>query len=218
MAKNKRPTKKNPRLLAAVAVACALFLGLLLLNPPADEAAPKNIPLSQALKEIRDGKVAKAEVSDSTNKVVLTLSKDAGGKKVEANYPFAYSDTLTEELIKAKVTTKAVAPPKPNPLVNLFMSLLPILLLVGLLIWLTKSGALTGGIGKMSGKRGKQLGEVPKDRFADVAGADEALGDMVELVDFLKDGSKFTAAPAVNLGPRLVRAIWREVPTSQAVT
>jgi cell division protease FtsH len=59
-----------------------------------------------------------------------------------------------------------------------------------------KSGGLTGSIGKFSGKRGQQIGDVPSTRFEDVAGADEALTEMAELVEFLKDGDRFTRVGA----------------------
>ena len=67
--------------------------------------------------------------------------------------------------------------------------------LVGGLVWGVRSGALSGVRG-LKGTRGKQVDGVPTARFADVAGCEEAVTEMRELVEFLKDGERFTRVGA----------------------
>ena len=196
MANPKKSITPKSRILIALIVAALSFLFVLTATRQDPSTPPKNVPLSKAVADIRAGKVAKAQVQDGANKVTLTMNKAAGGAKVEANYPYAYGDTLTEELIKAGVDTKAKEPDKPNLFLGLFTALLPMLLLIGLVVYIARSGSLTGGVGKFTGNRGKAMGVVPEDRFSDVAGADEAKNEMLELVEFLKDGDRFTRVGA----------------------
>ena len=60
------------------------------------------------------------------------------------------------------------------------MSLAPVLVVMAFLLYVVKSGALSGAVGKFSGRRGRALGTVPHERFCDVAGADEAVADLRE--------------------------------------
>ena len=84
---------------------------------------------------------------------------------------------------------------------------LPVLFLIGLLIFFMRQmqGGLGGKGGPMSfGKsKARMLGEDQiKTTFADVAGVDEAKEEVQELVDFLRDPSKFQ-----KLGGRVPRGV-----------
>jgi cell division protease FtsH len=154
------------------------------------------VPLSQAVSEIKAGDVAAAQVDDSTARVILTRTTAAGGAQVAARFPLGYADTLTEELITAGVRTQA-ASTEPSVFESpLLLTLVPVVLILGFLLYVAKTGGLTGGVGKFTGRRGREISEVPSTRFADVAGAEEALAEMQELVEFLRDGERFTRVGA----------------------
>ena len=109
--------------------------------------------------------------------------------------------TATRATSPARLSTRtspsaASAPDDGGLAGRLLTNVLPVILVLGLLLYLARSGSLLGGVGRFSGKRGQQLGEVPEDRFADVAGADEAVAELREIVEFLKDGSRFRAMGA----------------------
>ncbi len=166
--------------------------GSLLFGRP-DPPKPEVAPLSTVVTAIEDGDVTAARVLDGDNTVTVTLD---GGSVVSAHYPYAYSDSLTKLLLQHEVLVETTPPDPPSVLGRILLSLLPLLVIVGLLIWLARSRVLSGSVGKFSGKRGQEIGEVPDDRFTDVAGCDEAIADLRELVELLKAPERFVALGA----------------------
>ncbi|MDN5717057.1 MAG: ATP-dependent zinc metalloprotease FtsH [Janibacter sp.] len=86
----------------------------------------------------------------------------------------------------------------PSVWSSLLFSILPLLLLVGL-FWFILSQAQGGGSKVMQfGKSKAKLAskETPQVTFVDVAGADEAVEELGEIVEFLRDPSKFLAVGA----------------------
>ena len=112
-----------------------------------------------------------------------------------ASYPEGYSERPDPAGARGARRRRGHRP-RQRPGARLLTNVLPVLLVLGLLFYLAKSGTLTGGVGRFHGKRGKQVGEVPADRFTDVAGADEAVAELREIVEFLRDGSRFEAMGA----------------------
>ncbi|HZR07720.1 MAG TPA: ATP-dependent zinc metalloprotease FtsH [Myxococcales bacterium] len=85
-----------------------------------------------------------------------------------------------------------------SPLVTLLVGFGPALILIGLYVWMFRRAARQGGgigglmgIGKSKARRYDQETDA-KVTFDDVAGIDEAENELVEIVDFLKDPSKYT--------------------------
>ncbi len=148
---------------------------------------PREVALSDAVAKLRSGAVTKAWVDDTEHTVTL----DTPGGQLVASYPDGYSQDLTRDALAAKVVVEATAPAGGGLVGRLLANVLPVVLVLGLLLYLAKSGSLTGGMGRFHGKRGQQIGEVPTDRFSDVAGADEAVAELRELVEFLRDGRRF---------------------------
>ncbi len=81
---------------------------------------------------------------------------------------------------------------------NILVSLLPILLLFGLILFLMNSVGGVGGRAMQFGRsKAKRLsGDEPKATFADVAGCDEAVEELEEIRDFLADPDRFRAIGA----------------------
>src|SRR4051812_22762028 len=153
---------------------------------------PREVALSDAVAQLRAGTVTKAWVDDTEHTVTL----DTPRGQLVAAYPDGYSSDLTRQALDAKVVVEAEAPAGGGLVGRLLTNVLPVVLVLGLLLYLAKNGSLTGGIGRFHGKRGQQIGEVPTDRFSDVAGADEAVSELREIVEFLRDGSRFEAMGA----------------------
>jgi len=85
-----------------------------------------------------------------------------------------------------------------NPLLKLLLGLGPALLLIGLYVWMFRRASREGGgigglmgLGKSKARRYDQETDT-KVTFADIAGIDEAENELVEIVHFLRDPSKYT--------------------------
>ena len=120
---------------------------------------------------------------------------------------FGDNTALIGALEKANVTVIGRAPKQPNFLTQLVLQLAPALLLILVFAWMLRQmqGGGAGGRGAMSfGKsRARLLSEDQVNvTFADVAGVDEAKTEVGEIVDFLKDPSKFQ-----KLGGKIPRGV-----------
>src|SRR5205814_2187076 len=80
-------------------------------------------------------------------------------------------------------------------------SLLPLLLLVGVFFWISRraSRQIAGGVAGFGSSRAKVYDEQrPSTRFIDVAGYEGAKSEISEVVDFLRQPGRYTAAGAVT--------------------
>ncbi len=101
---------------------------------------------------------------------------------------------LLNDLIKHGVLVEGTPPEETSFLTSLFVSWFPMLLLIGVWILFMRNmqGGGKGGAMSFGKSKAKLMGEDQiKTTFADVAGCDEAKEDVKELVDYLKDATKF---------------------------
>jgi cell division protease FtsH len=101
---------------------------------------------------------------------------------------------MVDDLLSNKVEVKVVEPNQHGLLMTIFINWFPMLLLIGVWIFFMRQMQGGGGRGAMSfGKsKARMLGEDQvKTTFADVAGVEEAKEEVGELVEFLRDPSKF---------------------------
>ncbi|MFZ7128813.1 ATP-dependent zinc metalloprotease FtsH [Avibacterium avium] len=129
------------------------------------------------------------QVRFEDNELQVTKSD---GSKYSTVMPI-YDDKLLNDLLNKKVKVEGMLPERRGILSQILISWFPMLLLIG--VWFFFMRQMQGGGGKaMSfGKsRAKMLTkEQIKTTFADVAGCDEAKEEVGEIVDFLRDPSKF---------------------------
>ncbi|MDA0637591.1 ATP-dependent zinc metalloprotease FtsH [Nonomuraea sp. MCN248] len=121
---------------------------------------------------------------------------------------FADTDQLSQRLQAAGVEIRAEPLNSGRGfLLNLLLSLFPVLLLAGLWIWIMRRGASMmgggglGGIGKSKAAKPVEAGRV-RVTFDDVAGIDEVENELVEIVDYLKDPGKYR-----RLGAKLPKGV-----------
>jgi cell division protease FtsH len=154
------------------------------------------ITTSQALDVIAQSEVQSATLIDKSQKIKLIL-KDGktikGSSKVEASYVIRQEPTIVDALTaNPPVKGWDVEVPTQSIFMSILFSFGPILI-IGLLLFLMLSGAQGGNRVFSFGKSRAKLQnpDVPQNTFADVAGADEAIGELEEIKDFLSDPSKY---------------------------
>lgn len=130
-----------------------------------------------------------------TNNSITGVLKD--GTKFSTYAPDNDAKLLTN-LEDKKVSITAKPPEQPSWWMSLLSSLLPILILVGVWFWIMNQTQGGGGRVMSFGKsRAKMTGEGQVNvTFADVAGEDEAKEELAEVVDFLRNPSRYTAIGA----------------------
>ncbi|HWA12856.1 MAG TPA: ATP-dependent zinc metalloprotease FtsH [Burkholderiales bacterium] len=112
---------------------------------------------------------------------------------------------LVSDLLKAGVVIEAKPQEEPSLLMTIFVSWFPMLLLIGVWIFFMRQmqGGGRGGAFSFGKSRARMLDESTNPvTFADVAGCEEAKEEVSELVDFLRDPSKFQ-----KLGGRIPRGV-----------
>jgi cell division protease FtsH len=150
---------------------------------------------------IADGDVAQARIVDGEQRVDLTLSEphEQYGERVQFYYVEPRGDELVDAITEANPENGYIDEvPQANWLLSLFSILLPVLLL-GALFYFFMTRLSGGNRGVMQfGKSKAQLisKDMPQVKFADVAGADEAVEELGEIKEFLQDPSKFQAVGA----------------------
>ncbi|MDT4915833.1 MAG: cell division protease FtsH [Pseudonocardiales bacterium] len=161
------------------------------------------VTTSTAIEQIRAGNVTKAVQGDKEQLLQLELKNPLDGKysKISTQYPAAFSDEISKDLVAAAQkngTDFRTHVSKENTWLSLLVSLLPILLIVGVLFFVM-SQVQGGGNRVMSFGRSKAKlvnKDTPKTTFADVAGADEAIEELEEIKEFLANPAKFQAIGA----------------------
>jgi cell division protease FtsH len=152
--------------------------------------APEKTDYSEFLKQVKSGNVQRVEFDGKRI--------NYGNRTPLANYtisPETDNNTLIGILEENNVRFTAQEPESQSLIGQLLISSFPILLLIGVWIYFMRQmQGGGGGRGAMSfGKsKARLLGEDQVNiTFADVAGVDEAKAEVSEIVDFLKDPSKF---------------------------
>ncbi|MFT5234664.1 MAG: cell division protease FtsH [Shewanella sp.] len=156
---------------------------------PSSSSASK-MDYSAFLDDVRSGQVSTVEIKSDQRTVEGTLRT---GEKFTTIMPLFDKD-LINELDRKGITMKGQEAEESGFLTQIFISWFPMLLLIGVWIFFMRQMQGGGGKGAMSfGKsKAKLMSEDQiKTTFGDVAGCDEAKEDVKELVDYLKEPTRF---------------------------
>ena len=153
---------------------------------------------SQFIEEVKAGRIGEVVIEGRNLKARTT-----DGKPVTSYSP---GDIwLVSDLLKYGVKIKAKPEEEQSLLMNIFVSWFPMLLLIGVWIFFMRQmqGGGRGGAFSFGKSRARMMDEASNNvTFADVAGCDEAKEDVAELVDFLRDPTKFQ-----KLGGRIPKGV-----------
>ena len=176
-----------------------LILGSLVTQFVGKTKADANMPYSQFMQEAKDGRIASVEVDGH-----VIHGKTQDNKEFNTYSP---GDLwMVNDLLKYNVKVEAKPEAQRSMLMEIFMSWFPMILLIGVWIFFMRQmqgGGKGGGPFSFGKSKARQLDESSNQTtFADVAGCDEAKEEVVEIVDFLKEPTKFQ-----KLGGRIPRGV-----------
>ncbi|MDY7105218.1 MAG: ATP-dependent zinc metalloprotease FtsH [Actinomycetota bacterium] len=162
----------------------------------------EELTLDVYLDRLEAGDVLTAVFHDRDHEVVGEL---VDGTRYETNFPEDYGDELADVVREASPPVEMDADRQVEPFwMSLLWSLLPVLIIVGVFLWVITQVQGGGGRVMQFGKsRARQIkGDQPKVTFADVAGSDEAVEELGEIRDFLAHPERFA-----SMGARIPKGV-----------
>ncbi len=156
---------------------------------------------SEFLTQVKQGQIGEVTIEGQN-----ISGKMVSGAPFTTYSPETNNNTMIGDLERANVAIIGKPPEPPSLLGHMFISWFPFIVLIGLWIFFMRQmQGGGGGRGAMSfGKsKARLLGEDQINiTFNDVAGVDEAKEEVAELVEFLRDPSKFQ-----KLGGKIPRGV-----------
>ena len=196
---NQNPNNKNDKQGFSFIILVTLITSILVmaLYQFQGEGVESEITYDKFLEYVDKGQVARVEIQN--DQLVITMKKEKGERTAKEYYTgVVKDDTLSERLYKHHVVYSQEIPDTTSAIIwQLIGTFLPIALLVGMIVWMTRKMAKGGGmmgVGKSNAKMyvEKQTGVT----FRDVAGQEEAKESLQEVVDFLHNPGKYTSVGA----------------------
>lgn len=174
----------------------ALLIGS---NAATGSSASEKVDTWEIVDDIQQGRAKSVTLVDKDQLINVTLTD---GTKVTANYISGQGTDLIDLLKAEKAAGNLpdgynVTVPSQSFLVSLLASVLPIILILGLLFYFM--GKMQGGgqVMKFGKSKAKMITkDMPQTTFADVAGAAEAVQELDEIREFLQEPAKFQALGA----------------------
>ncbi|WP_187376691.1 ATP-dependent zinc metalloprotease FtsH [Vibrio mimicus] len=153
------------------------------------ENSGRSIDYTTFVKEVGQGQIQEAQFNNGE----ITFMRRGGSNRYVTYMP-VYDQKLLDDLINQDVKVQGTPPEEQSLLGTIFISWFPMILLIGVWIFFMRQMQGGGGKGAMSFGKSKarmMSEEQIKTTFNDVAGCDEAKEDVKELVDYLRDPSRF---------------------------
>ena len=208
-----KPVWQSPWLWGAVLVIMVVLMFQMFAG-----SGTKTIDTKDGFALLNQGKATYAEITDNKQVVRLELKNDYSkkdpdtgkvtnyGKNVQFYYTFAQGAQVAKAVENGDLSKGWTSNIEQTSMMSyLITSILPFVIFFALFWFLMSRMGGAGGMLGMGGKKnsGKLLeGQTPTTKFADVAGEDEAVAEVEEIKDFLKDPSKYKA-----LGARIPRGV-----------
>jgi cell division protease FtsH len=181
-----------------------IVLMMLFVQFSSRSGAKEAISYDAVINEAKAGNIEKVK-QEGLRTFRIWLRSDKGGSGRTVNTFSSNDQAFIGDLLKSGAAMDAKDEETQSVLVSLLLSSFPVLLLIGVWIYFMRQmqGGGKGGAFSFGKSRAKMLDESTNPiTFVDVAGCDEAKEEVSELVDFLRDPSKFQ-----KLGGRIPRGV-----------
>ena len=170
-----------------------LFLIILLVVNPPWRQPPKEMDFSAFLSNVQKDSVKDVKINNRDQTIDGTLTN---GDKFKTAFPANYD--VVKQLQAQKDIKITVNPQTGTSVLSVIINILPILLLVGLILFFMQQ--MQGGGNRVmsfgKSKARQVTKDMPKVTFDDVAGVDEAVEELLEIKEFLENPAKFQALGA----------------------
>jgi len=182
----------NMRNLAMWALVITMFIMMISVSQNSFEVTTENkYSYSELENKVAAGEIASAEIDEASG---FIAGETTDGKKFTANTS-RIEDRAGEMFEAAGVDYDYSDVKSPNRMVDVLIGILPLMLIIGVTLMFMRSmqGGGRGGAMSFGKSRAKLLNEPSgKVTFDDVAGVESAKEDLKEVVEFLRDPTKFT--------------------------
>ena len=190
----------RPRWRFSLGSVLAVVLVVILFTNPL-RPRPTEVAFSQFLELAESGAITKVEIG--VTDVIATQKLHDGEREISSAIPPNYDPTELSGELTAKGVE--VTGGKPSAIGNFIISLLPFAILIAIYVFFFRRMAGGGAAGALNLGRNKVRIYDRKDlktTFADVAGVDEAVQELHEIVDFLSNPKKYQ-----RLGGRIPKGV-----------
>ena len=168
---------------------------------PRTGAGGQDVQYSQFMEQVRRDQIGSVKIAEDERTISFQTKGGQSGTVIAPRR----DDRMIDDLMNHNVAIDQAPPSSGISLGMILLNLLPVALIIGFWFFMMRQMQQGGGKGAMSfGKsRAKLLNEEQtKITFADVAGCDEAKEEVSELVEFLRDPSRFQ-----KLGGKIPRGV-----------
>jgi len=157
---------------------------------------------SEFISEIQNDRVRQVVIDG-----LMINAERYDGSRFETIRPMVEDPKLMDDLLEHKVIVEGKKPEQQSIWMQLLVASFPILIIIAVFMFFMRQmqggGGGRGGPMSFGKSKARMLGEDQiSTTFADVAGVDEAKEDVQELVEFLRDPSRFQ-----KLGGRIPRGV-----------
>ncbi len=186
----KQPDRKRIFYFYAIAIALLFIANMLL--PSLIAPKTQSVSYNEFVTMAEQGQIKEAEIQSSENRIVFTAVGDTQREQNQVYVTALVDDPdLVQRLLDADVNFTKIWPSTPSPILT---ALLPMVIIIGLGIWMTRSMQKKMGAGAMSfGKSNAKVYVASETgiHFSDVQGEDEAKELLTEIVDFLHNPQRY---------------------------
>ncbi len=189
--------RRSPNPLVTLLVLALLISGIYTIWNSGSRSTIEQVPISEFVQDIENGTVKSVEVRDTRMDYVLSDDTKKYAYKEAGETVSELLDQVDPAVVQ-NVEIEVVDTSGKGVWLNIALAIIPFMLIIGFLYFMMRGAQSSNNQAMSFGKSNARLHDKEKEKttFDDVAGVREAKEELVEIVDFLKSPSKYTAMGA----------------------